>query len=74
MTPDKFIITVNLNIARAAGFVPPRAARRASSQRQHHGRFRRSEALGCPLAGHLRRGRASCVFKRRFASMPRPQP
>lgn len=52
MTPDKFINTVNYIIARAAGFVPPRAARRASSQRRHHGRFGRSEALGCPLAGH----------------------
>ena len=73
MTPGTFISAYDI-IARAAEFVPQRAARRASSQGRHHGRFRRAEALRRPLTGHLRRGRASSVLKRRFASMPWQQP
>ena len=56
MTPDTFIIPVNVIIARAAGFVPPRAARRASSQRRHHDRIQAGRSAGmhaCPAGPAL---------------------
>ena len=48
MTPDTFIIPVNVIIARAAGFVPPSAAPRASSQRRHHDKIPAGQSAGMP--------------------------
>ena len=74
MTSDTFIIPVNVIIARAAGFVPPRASRRASSQRRLHDRFRRANALECALIRRSGRYRAPRGFERRFDATALAQP